>query len=527
MNGKINPASELSDEELMAIAYGKESEPTENKNSLPSLSDEDLYQKVGINPYDWEKPKSMSWMQAFLNAVRQGEGQAGLNSPAVRNFSSGLGSGAYENVRGAAGLFGKEIPNQDFGGQPGFSRSLGELVGKYGPQLYMAGKATRLLPASMQSSILPQSGILGLLGGALEPGSYGEKAQKVLTDAALGASTMGLVKGAKQASASMGSFLDKILPNRYEKKLGNSLSGLTGGKNASIASENKHIYDTINKNYRNNLKQSEDLYNKTTGLALSKGYEDSKYISTDGLNKSARKDIKDMDEIIFDKKSEEALKVFLKKPNFDNAHKLQSILGERASSLGHNNQYKNLASRIRGLRDKVKENIENSFKKYGDDDLVESYKKASDFYRDKVAPYWETEALKNIAYSKPEEKFYRYPNNPINALGDNESQIAKVVNDLDENAYQALLARMLEKTNKNYAYGDLEKVYKDILTGKKRMLVRDKDLTAIEGLLDQGKKLKFLRDYLKKYGKGTAAGTLGLGAWKSFKSSQESKKPSE
>lgn len=509
MNDRMNRASELSDEELMAIAYGKESEPTENKNSLPSLSDEDLYQKVGINPYDWEKPKSMSWMQAFLNTVRQGDGQAGLNSPAVRNFASGLGSGAYENVRGAAGLFGKEIPNQDFGGQPGFSRSLGELVGKYGPQLYMAGKATRLLPASMQSSILPQSGILGLLGGALEPGSYGEKAQKGLTDAALAASTIGLLKGAQKGSDYVGNFLDKVIPSRYDNKLNASIQSLTGGKIPSIESDNKFIYGNINKNFRKNQEKVEELYSKVSKLAKEKGYSDAKKISTEGLKLEDDSGILSSDMVFHDNKSQKALNFFLKDPSYENAHKLQSVLGVRSQQLKNMKGFKPLARELSGLRKQVKENIVNSFHAYGDEALANQYNKASAFYKKKVVPYRATAAIEKISQSKPELEEYDFPINPINTLKKNKDKVQKVVNELNDDARQALLARLLENKELEDPYKSLQKAYQDILSGPNKGLVLDRDINRMENLIKEGKQLRRTREFVRKNQVKIGLGALG------------------
>lgn len=550
-------------------------EENDDRDFNSKMSNEELEQYLNGNGVETNQPQmqneqpdpnpKQSFLKAFAqalnNASRQGDQFAAVNSPASKNTLSGVASGGYENVRGLTDLLGLNLKPREFGGNPeSFAFNLGKAGGQYIPQItggLAAAKGIAKAAPFLGKKLIPEAIAVGSVGAAANPGSINERLVKGAEEAALVPAFHGAVKGyraAKQGISNARSNLNYARPEKFQTQTSETLHDIFQGKPVTSARENKLVYGQINKKGRSNKAQSDEMYNEAIKEAMESGYngvekaiefntkdfikpkklsiKEKKKLSLEELfkdfkkNKKQKLSFKNPDDVIKYKNTKDAIHkeyeikkrfyAFHKRPSLKNAHDLQVMLNERSFKLKHplNDIVSKDLGKIYGeLREKLVRSIESTLEKNGDINALKSYQNATKNYAENVVPYIKTRAIRDIVNSNPKKGKYTFPEDPINFLTKNKSSTQKIVSDLPEKSKRFLLQKMIEgaKSGEHINPVELKKLISDIKATRKVNLVRQKDLTKLEDLLKQGKRLEKTREFVNKNkGKLVVGGVLSV-----------------
>lgn len=135
---------------------------------------------------------------------------------------------------------------------------------------------------------------------------------------------------------------------------------------------------------------------------------------------------------------------FIDNPTFQNAHKLQSLLGQTAAQIQSglsNPETLNTYGMLNSARGALKSDI-SSFLQKQDPALVDKYNQASDFFKNNVVPYTVDPTIKSIAEG---ETTNIVPAALANIFKAQEPNMAKVVSDLPEGTVDKMLYTQLGK----------------------------------------------------------------------------------
>jgi hypothetical protein len=487
---------------------------------LNSLSDEDIIriQNRDFAPLEKIKNKKtgnnqqpQQQMEPSQRPMNQNQGMLPeesqnpyKNNSIGRNLASGLASGAYENVRGIADLIGlKPKPRQFWGDPESNSFGFGKFLGEWGTPAVGALKAGKAIgkaaPALRQAaSWLPEALGVGAVGAAVHPGSINERLATGAGEAALVPAFHGAVKGfraAKQGISNARSNLKYSSPGKFNEETRKTVQEVLGNKPFTKEVERESITGIINKKARDYLTKSNEMYNGIIKEATEKGY--------DGVKKKIEFNNRDYflnkADIDADKNISHLFANFLEKPSFGRAHRLQSALGRESFALKNpeNREVVRKRGELYGeLHDKIVDAMDSTIKKNGDNNILSSYKNASNYYERNVVPYYKSNyEISNISRSLPEKERYHYPRNIIHTLLEDTHTMKKVRDDMPKGTKRTILSRLLNGVEDNPKL--LKKRINKINSGGEFELVNKKDLKQIEDFLRKGKGLEIVREFVK------------------------------
>lgn len=259
---------------------------------------------------------------------------------------------------------------------------------------------------------------------------------------AYGGAKLGL-KAAKSAST----FLSGKKPVKTAEEFIKSLTG-----NHKIS----EIHEGINKELANNFskvkekesslwKEAENIANKEKYHGEPAGLSKALGAKSEFKSIEAPKALDKIEELdVHDKELKNRISAFKEKPSFKNAHDLQSRLGQQSSDLYRSSDStdRSLAHQYTNARKTLIDEMKSTFKKHGDDDLVNAIEKASNFTKNNVVPYTKNRTINSIVTKKGLEEVQ--PENIHTILSKGDKSIKRIIEDLSPKAKNLILAKHLK-----------------------------------------------------------------------------------
>jgi hypothetical protein len=159
---------------------------------------------------------------------------------------------------------------------------------------------------------------------------------------------------------------------------------------------NKVNTENVINNYTNKLAQSSEKYNQLKTAAANIAV------------KPYQRTLNTLDSTLQRRGVDPDLSVTLQRyrdnPTFNNAHELQSALGKEAanfkSSLGKTPEDTITQRLLNNARGDINDRIEQTFKNSGNDDLLNQYKDATDYFKNHVLPYRQKSSIWRVINGK-------------------------------------------------------------------------------------------------------------------------------
>jgi hypothetical protein len=232
---------------------------------------------------------------------------------------------------------------------------------------------------------------------------------------------------------------DYIQPGKYAEKIFNHI---TGGQNIS---DNARIFSNKIKSAYNAVKsKGSELYDNVfnrSDVSTPRAY--AKKLGKKSEYLSLGKDITDQ----YTPDIMKAHKAYLEDRTLNNAHKLQSKLGDeerRLKSMGEVNNLSDTDNKAYQLYRDSRSLLQNDMYKAFDEihpDLTNEYKNANNFHLNEVIPYKESgsEKIKKIVNTKPEKLSAKHIKNIGAEFKDPNEHIQKIIDDLGPEASKHII----------------------------------------------------------------------------------------
>lgn len=238
-----------------------------------------------------------------------------------------------------------------------------------------------------------------------------------------------------------GKLLSPILPKQY---MGQILDYL--GRGASNLEDNaKAFAQDVRDSYQKRLQEASSQYDPV----LDKYGSDNIYPSKTNGGYYDYREMPDLDKSLFTGDLKDVFNIFNKNPTFQNAHNLQSQIGDSIGKLKSMQQTPDVRLSISDLskaRNTIRSDITNYLSNDANDsDAATQYLKGSELFQNNVVPYRVDNTLKNIALGKETNpknlhNIFEYPTDVVNR--ENEitmGPINKVMADLSPDAAMRIL----------------------------------------------------------------------------------------
>lgn len=378
----------------------------------------------------------------------------------------------------------------------------------YAASIPIAGKL--LAPAAVKAAQM------GALYGATQ--SDQGNALSDATAGAIGGLALGNIPAAYQGYKSAKSFLTGSDVKDAASNLYQTISG-----NLSKDDLNEQNVKNIVGNY---IEKKTDLGNQYEDLksqAQSRGYAQSGKPSTfnyiapsvpsvgkfinpsdntsnlfDSLGQGSTQDnsIKNISKVLKDK-----IAGFNKSPTYENAHNLQSALGEESadftSSANADQSDKSTAAMLTQARKSLLDDITSNFKSNGDTDLADQYQNLRNLWRQNVAPYQNVPSIWRAIRGK------NIPTNVINTLDDDDlggnNQVIRNHLMKNQNQSQSVMAQALQKAATKDANGNYSADPKNLLDSYNNLADNIQQFAQPASLADKLGQLQSMQDNYLKY----------------------------
>jgi len=349
-----------------------------------------------------------------------------------------------------------------------------------------------------------------------------------LASGAYGLGKLGL-RGLSSVGSKLAPSISRFTGKEASEKSGNIINDLLGGHNLNEYHE--PILGKVRQNYASNIESGSKEYNEIKELANREGYKGQSQLSR-ALGEKNAKSINDsvlhkLEKLDIDKGSSlsTAVENFKRNPSFKAAHELQSELGKEGASKikSLDSGDASLGRSLMSARKDLISDIEKTFEKNKDIDLLNRYKAATNHWYEKVRPYLENNTIKNIVTKKGIQEIN--PTNLDTLLSKADESVEHVLSELPQEYKNLIIAKKLSPAiEESGLYGrqvDPTKLVKKFNSLKNTPYKKFMTPEHSNAITDLEKSLRFSDKYglmAKNATKKGAVGALsGLGIYETLK----------